>query len=188
MTRQVLGAAALALAAVVGCGGDDPGSVAEEAAGDGEASTTSTTTPTPTRPPVSREGPMQRPESTTTTEAETTTTTEDGTPSVTADPDQCAEAGSDPGNPEPAAQAVFIAWTRGDRGCASRLMTPAAFDELFARDGSGATDTFAGCFESDEGDPHMDCAFVFEGGATHYLMQFSPLEGWKVFDITQFAD
>jgi hypothetical protein len=135
-------------------------------------------------------------ESTTTTEA-TTTTSETTTtttppvseaPPVTADPAQCAEAGSDPGDPEPAALAVFQSWERGDEACAQVLMTGDAFDELFSRDGSGATDVFQGCTEQADPDPHVDCAFTYEGGATHYLLQFSPTDGWQVFDVTQVAD
>lgn len=140
-------------------------------------STTTTTTSTTTTAPVT---------TTTTTTAPATTTTD--APPVTADPAQCEAAGANPDAPEPAAQAVFVAWTRGDENCAAQLMTPAARVELFSRDGSQATDIFQGCDEVEEPDPHTDCAFTFEGGATHYLMNFSPTDGWTVFDITQFAD
>lgn len=180
-------AALLLLLAACGGGGGD------EAAG-GSTTTGGDATTTTAAPGVSvtPRGPMDPvPEATTTTEPAATTTTEPddgGEPPVTADPAQCREAGADPSNPEPAAQAVFIAWTRDDVECARVLMTDLALSELFARDGSQARDIFQGCFESDEGDPHIDCAFSFEGGATHYLMNFSDTEGWKVFDITQFAD
>ena len=107
---------------------------------------------------------------------------------VTADPAHCAEAGSDPANPDPAAQAVFIAWTRGDRACAAELMAPSALDQLFARDGTGATDVFQGCNEVTEPDPAFDCAFTYEGGATHYTMVFSATDGWQVNGIHQVAD
>ncbi len=83
---------------------------------------------------------------------------------------------------------MFIAWTRGDTACAQELMTTEALDELFSRDGAEAQDDFQGCFEDTEGDPHIDCAFTYEGGATHYLMNFSATDGWKVFDVTQVAD
>ncbi|QGG94341.1 hypothetical protein [Actinomarinicola tropica] len=140
------------------------------------SSTTSSTTSTSTTtaPP-------------TTTTAPNTTTTSAVTP-VTADPAQCAEAGSDPGDPDPAAQAVFIAWTRGDTACADELMTDDALTELFSRDGSGAADVFQGCFEMDEPDPHIDCAFTYPGGSTHYMMNVSPTDGWQVFDVYQVAD
>lgn len=127
-------------------------------------------------------------EATTTSESTTTTTTVAEAPPVTADPAQCAEAGADPGDPAPAAQAVFQAWTRGDEACAHELMTDDAFDELFARDGTDAQDDFQGCTEADQPDPAMDCAFTYEGGATHYLMSFSPTDGWLVTDIQQVAD
>jgi hypothetical protein len=127
-----------------------------------------------------------------TTTTEVTTTSEAATateaPPVTADPAQCREAGADPTDPESAAEAVFVAWTRGDEACAAELMTDDALDELFARDGTGATDDFQGCTEQVDPEPHMDCAFTYEGGATHYKLVFSPTDGWQVYDIEQVAD
>ena len=67
-------------------------------------------------------------------------------------------------------------------------MTPAARAELFSRDGTGAADEFQGCTEQELPDPHTDCVFTYEGGATHYLMNYSDTDGWKVYDITQVAD
>jgi hypothetical protein len=149
------------------------------------ASTTSSSTSTSSSTTSSSTSTTSTSLATTTTAAPTTTTA--NTP-VTADPAQCRVAGSDPANPEPAAQAVFVAWTRGDTACAAELMTDDALDELFARDGSGATDEFQGCFEQDEPDPHMDCAWTYPGGSTHYLMNLSPTDGWQVFDVEQIAD
>jgi cytoskeletal protein RodZ len=130
-------------------------------------------------------------ESTTSTSAATTTsaapTTTDA-PIVTVPPEECAEAGNNPNQPGMVADTVFDAWVRGDKACAAELMTPAALDELFDRDGAGATDEFQGCTEVDQPDPHADCAFTYEGGSTHYLMNFSATEGWKVFDVEQTAD
>jgi len=116
------------------------------------------------------------------------TTTTAAAPPVTADPAQCREAGSDPGNPNPAAQAVFIAWTRGDEACARELMTDQAFDQLFARDGRDATDDFQSCVEEEVPEPVMDCAFTYPGGATHYVMRFVPTGGWEVVEVYQVAD
>jgi hypothetical protein len=67
-------------------------------------------------------------------------------------------------------------------------MTNVALTELFNRDGEGADQTFQGCTEQELPDPHTDCAFTYEGGATHYLMSFSDTDGWKVYDVTQVAD
>jgi len=120
---------------------------------------------------------------TTTTEADTTTTTAAGT-----DPVECREAGSDSTDPETPAQTVFTAWTEADEPCAAELMTDDALTELFARDGSGATDEFQGCFEVEDPDPATDCAFTYPGGSTHYLMNFSPTDGWQVFEVNQVAD
>jgi hypothetical protein len=77
---------------------------------------------------------------------------------------------------------------RGDQACAAQLMTSDALDELFDRDGTGADDQFKGCTQVDLPDPHTDCAFTYEGGSTHYLMNFSPTEGWQVYDVVQSAD
>lgn len=117
-----------------------------------------------------------------------TVTSPDATPPIVTDPAECRQSGSEPDNPELPAQVVFVAWTRTDTACAQELMTPDAFDTLFERDGTDAQDQFQGCTEATDGDPHFDCAFSYEGGATHYLMNFSATEGWKVFDVTQFAD
>ena len=87
-----------------------------------------------------------------------------------------------------AAETVFEAWTLGDEACAAQLMTPAARVELFGLDGSEATDQFQGCFEVEEPDPAMDCAFTHEGGSTHFLMNFGDTTGWTVFDVFQVAD
>jgi hypothetical protein len=125
---------------------------------------------------------------TSTTDAPATTTTAGGTPPVTADPAQCRDAGSDPDDPAPAAEAVFVAWTRGDIACADELMTDDALDDLFARDGSEATDEFQGCTEVEDPDPATDCAFTYPGGSTHYLLNFSPTDGWQVFEVQQVAD
>lgn len=125
---------------------------------------------------------------TTSTAAPPTTSTTASTPPVTADPLHCREAGSDPTDPESPAQAVVIAWTRGDVACAQELMTPAALADLFGRDGSSAEDVFQGCWESTDGDPHVDCAFTYPGGSTHLRMNFSPTDGWTVFEVYQVAD
>ena len=148
----------------------------------GESTTTSSTT-TSTTSSTSTTAPAT---TTTTTAPPATTTTE--APPVTVPPEQCAEAGADPEAPEPAAETVFEAWTLGDEDCAAQLMTPAARVELFSLDGSGATDEFQGCFEVDDPEPAIDCAYTYDGGSTHYLMNFSDTDGWIVFDVFQIAD
>jgi hypothetical protein len=128
--------------------------------------------------------------STTTTPSSTTTAppTTTTSPVVTVPPATCAAAGGGPAKPGLAAQTLYDAWVRGDQACAAQLTTPAALAELFSRDGTDATDQFQGCTEEIVPDPHTDCAFSFEGGATHYLMKFSNTDGWQTYDITQFAD
>lgn len=155
--------------------------------GDDDADSTTTTSTTTTTEATTTEPTTTSTETTTTTTEATTSTTE-STPPVTADPAQCRDAGSNPNNPDPAAQAVFVAWTRGDRACAAELMTAPALLSLFERDGSDASDVFQGCTEVDAPDPHTDCAFTYPGGATHYRMNFSPTDGWTVFEVFQNAD
>lgn len=170
----ILGLMALIAILLLVLGGDDDG--------DDDSATTTTSESTTTEATTTSE-------STTTTEATTTsapTTTE--SPSVTVDPVDCREAGGDPVDPEAAAQTVFEAWTRDDEACARELMTDVAFEELFARDGSGATDQLQGCTADADPEPYTDCAFTYEGGATHYRMVYTPTDGWQVQDITQVAD
>lgn len=123
--------------------------------------------------------------STTSTTAPPTTTT---SPVVTAPPATCADAGTDPAKPGLVAQTVYDAWVRGDQTCAATLMTPAARAELFSRDGAGATDVFQGCTQEQLPNDQADCAFTYDGGATHYQQKYDATDGWKVFDITQIAD
>lgn len=150
--------------------------------------TSSTTASTSTTDPA--ETSSTTASTTTTSEAATTTTaaTTTSRPSETADPAQCKAAGGDPTNPDPVAQAVFQSWVRGDTACAAELMSEDSLQELFDRSGAGAQDVFQGCNESDSPDPAMDCAFTYEGGSTHFLMNFSPTEGWQIFDFYQIAD
>ena len=148
---------------------DDVDTAASTSTSEVTSTTTSTTAP-----------------STSTTEEEATTTTE--APGVTVPPEECAALGEDGAKPGLAAQTVYEAWTRGDEACAAELMSAPALAELFSRDGEGASDDFQGCTESDEPDLDADCTYTYEGGATHYLMEFSDSEGWKVVDIEQVAD
>ena len=141
---------------------------------------TSTTTSSVTSSSTSTTAPG------TTTSSAAPSTTE--APGVTVPPEECAENGEGAAQPGPAAETVYDAWVRGDEACAAELMTPAALAELFATDGEGADQDFQGCTEEEQPDPHADCAFTYEGGATHYLMSFSPTDGWQVFDIQQVAD
>jgi hypothetical protein len=67
-------------------------------------------------------------------------------------------------------------------------MTPAALNELFSRPGKDSNEEFQGCTGSDLPDPQADCAYTYEGGSTHLIMDYNALDGWKVTDITQVAD
>lgn len=178
--------AVVAVALLLTTLGDDDDSD-DRATTDPSTTTEATTSSTSATTSTSTTEVTTTAEATTTTAADTTTT--EVTPS-TVDPADCTAAGTDPSDPERAAEEAYTAWTRGDAACAQRLMTQQAFDTLFARSGAGASDEFQGCWDMSEGggEPLMDCAFTYEGGATHYMMQFSPTDGWLVFEITQVAD
>lgn len=126
--------------------------------------------------------------STSTTSSTSSSTTSTTAPLVTIPPATCAQQGKGPAKPGLAADTVYDAWVRGDEACAKTLMTTAAANELFSRDGTDADHEAQGCTDVELPDPHTDCAFTYDGGSTHYLMQFSDTEGWKVYDITQVAD
>ena len=160
----------MVLLAILLLGGDDDGDDASTDATTSSSTTSSSTT------------------STTSASSTTGATTTTEAPPATLDPDACAAAGANGATPGLAAQTVYEAWVLGDEACAAQLMNADALAELFSRDGSGANDTFQGCTEEDQPDPHADCAFTYEGGSTHYLMNYSPTDGWRVFDIEQFAD
>jgi hypothetical protein len=145
---------------------------------DADAGSTTSIATTTTLPSTTTEP------STTTTGATTTSTS----PVVTVPPAECAGFGENGAQPGLASDTVHEAWMRGDKACAATLMTPGALAELFARPGAGAQEEFQGCTEVEQPDPHADCAYTFDGGSTHYLMNFSAIEGWKVFDVQQVAD
>lgn len=151
---------------------------------DDEVSTDTTTTSLETTTSESTTSAPATTEAPTTTAAPTTTQA----PPNTVDPAQCRAAGSNPTDPESAARAVYDAWTRGDQACAAELMTDDARAQLFARDGSGASEQFQGCTEQATPEPHVDCTFTYPGGSTHYLMRFSPTTGWQVYEVLQRAD
>lgn len=161
---------------------DDDDSVATT-----DSSLVETTTSTSSSSTSTSTTTTSEPEATTTTSEPEQATTTSTSPPVTADPAECRDAGSDP-DPDAAARAVSLSWTRGDSACARELMSGEAFDELFSRSGTGATDEFQGCSETDEVGPIFDCAFTYEGGSTHFVMQLSPAGGWQVTEVYQVAD
>jgi hypothetical protein len=165
----VLGLIALvAIAALLIGGGDDDATVTTTTT---EATTTTT-------------------EATTTTTEATTTTTEATTttaaPPTTIDPARCADFV--PNDPAPTAELLYEAYTVGDRACAEQQGTPDAVDTLFAIPGGGGGWTFEGCTEEEIPDPHLLCAYSFEGGSTGFRLNFSPTLGWVVYEVFQVAD
>lgn len=162
------------LAIVLLAGGDDDGTAAD-------ATTTSTTAAPDTT--TTTEGTTTTAAPTTTTTAPTTTTT---SPPTTVAPGLCVS--SAPDDPETTAQVVFQAFTLDDRDCAGNLMTSDALDQLFGLPGRGQGWSFAGCFDQEEPDPHTQCSYTYEGGATNFQMSYSETDGWTVYDVSQVAD
>jgi hypothetical protein len=161
----LIGVAALLL------GGDD-----DESADD--TTTTSTT--------VAESTSSSATSSTTTSSTTTTSTTSTTTPPATVDPALCVSG--EPDDPDSSVQVLYEAYTLGDRDCAEQLATDSAVDTLFAIPGGGGGWTYQGCTEQDEPDPHLDCAYSFTGGATHFRMSFSDTDGWVVYDVEQTTD
>lgn len=156
----------LASALVLGaCGGDD----------DGEAATTSEPNATTT---------AGAPSSTTASTAEATATTSAPAPTSEAPP------GPGPTTPEEAATGLFDAWVAGDQVAAAQVASDPVVAELFSRSGAGAdaTNTFAGCFEDDGGEPVFRCSYIFEGGAMTFLVGDSDAFGFVVIGLEFTAD
>lgn len=168
----LLGAIVVVLILLLVLKGDD----GDEDGAAGSTTTSELTTSTSTSSTTS---------STTSTTAATTTTTE-APPGPT--PTECRQAGVNPAQPGRVAETVFEAWVRDDAACAAELMDDAALEELFSRDGESAQDQFQGCTGGGLLQPEADCAFTYEGVATHYLMDFRNGQGWRISDITQVAD
>lgn len=119
----------------------------------------------------------------TTTES-TTTTTEAPPPTVA--PALCTSG--PPDDPGASVQVAYEAYTLGDLECASQLGTAEAIDTLFSIPGGGGGWTYQGCTEQDVPDPHIDCAYTFPGGATHFKTSYSETSGWVIFEVYQTAD
>jgi cytoskeletal protein RodZ len=126
-----------------------------------------------------------------TTTSSTTSTTEGSTTTAasesTVPPEACVPS-SDPDEPDPTVETLYEAYQLGDRGCAEALATDEAVDTLFAIPGDGEGWTYQGCTETGDGEPIMDCAYTFTGGATHFEVTFSDTDGWLVTDVYQTAD
>ncbi len=120
----------------------------------------------------------------TTTTSSTTTTTE--APPPTVDPADCTSGSPD--DPGASVQVAYEAYTLGDLECASQLGTQDAIDALFDIPGGGGGWTYQGCTEQDVPDPHIDCAYTFPGGATHFKTNYSDTDGWVIFEVHQTAD
>lgn len=119
----------------------------------------------------------------TTTTAPTTTTT---APPATVAPARCTSGGPD--DPGASVEVLYEAFTLRDRSCAEELATGEAVDALFDIPGDGADWEFQGCTDQEIPDPHVDCAYTFPGGSTHFLTRFSAIDGWVVYEVMQTAD
>ena len=162
----IVGIVALLLA------GDDDGDAAADTTTTSLESTTTSSSTTSTTEPV------------TTTEATTTTTTE--APRSTVAPGLCQSGGPD--DPDTSVQVLYQAYTLDDRVCAYQLGTEGAVDTLFAIPGRGRGWTYQGCNVGDDADPYIECAFTFDGGATHFRTNYRETDGWIVFEVYQTVD
>lgn len=120
-------------------------------------------------------------EATTTTVAPTTTA-----PPSTIAPSACTSGAPD--DPDASVEVLYQAFGARDRACADELATEEAVDALFSIPGTGSDWQFQGCEEQDLPDPHVDCAYTFTGGATHFLTAFSAIDGWVIYEVFQTAD
>ena len=169
MRRLWLPLVLLALAAgLTACGSDD----AEDTAA---ATTTSTSEATSTTAPISS-----------TTVAAVTTSTPMPVPANTIPPAQCNPK-TDPAKPALPAETFYKAWRIGDKACAQKLGIPAAVDALFKLKPNGPEWDFQGCTAGQQPDTG-DCAFTYEGGATHFAIAYSAANGWSITKVSQVAD
>ncbi|MEX2294542.1 MAG: hypothetical protein WD691_12195 [Acidimicrobiales bacterium] len=159
------------LVALLLSGNDDSSSTADTTTTSAESTTTTSSTSTTV-------------ESTTTSEESTTTTSE--SPRSTVAPGLCRSGESD--DPDTSVQVLYQAYTLDDRVCAYQLGTQEAVDTLFAIPGRGGGWTYQGCTEGEDDDEHIDCAFTFDGGATHFRTSYTDDDEWIVFDVYQTVD
>lgn len=147
-----------------------------------ETSTTTTTTTASTTSTTEVEATTSS--TTVTTSPSTTTTT---SPPATIAPERCTGA-TGPTEPEPVAVVFYDAWRVGDTGCAVEVATKSAVDTLFANDGTGATWQFQGCSTFEDPEPTVDCAYTYEGGSSHFEMQYDAVDGWQIVAVEFVAD
>lgn len=91
-------------------------------------------------------------------------------------------------NPEAPARTLHDSWRISDRDCAETVADKKVVDELFDLEPNGPAWTFQGCNEEADPDPHYDCAFTYEGGSAHFLLNYGAKDGWRVYDIEFVAD
>jgi hypothetical protein len=165
MKKSALVLAALLVAVLGACGGDDEEPV---------AAATPTPAVTPTPAPAS-EAPSEAPVS----QAPASQAPSQAPPSQ--QPNAHPTAGK--ATPEEAAQAFYAAWGELDRQTASGFATRAAINEAFSQ--TRATAEFMGCTE--EGD-HFACFYYYEGGGLGITVMDTDAYGHIVTDVNYVAD
>jgi hypothetical protein len=90
--------------------------------------------------------------------------------------------------PALAAKAFYRAWRSHNRSAAAKVATPGAVKKLFRTRASGPGWLYQGCTEKSKPDPHFDCAYSYEGGATIMQVADSDAFGWFVTKVTFIAD
>ncbi len=177
----VIGLLLLLLLIVSLTGSDDEGTSTTTTSSTTDSSTTTSTTSSTTTTAAP---------TTTTTAAPSTTTTSSTTttaPPTTIAPARCTGT-TGPTEPEPVAVVFYDAWRVDDTGCAAKVADQSAINTLFALDGAGAQWQFQGCSTFDDPEPKFDCAYTYEGGSSHFEMQYGAIAGWQIVAVEFVAD
>lgn len=177
----------LVVLGVVALGGDDSTDVATTSTTGDTTTSTAESTTTSADTTTSTETTTTTSSTTTTTTAPPTTTTTTTAPPPTIAPARCTGR-TGPNNPDPVAMVFYDAWTLGDRGCAEEVATDDAVETLFRASGAGASWTFQGCDTVDDPEPHTECIWSYEGGASFFTMEFEQPDGWRVTAVDFVAD
>jgi hypothetical protein len=118
------------------------------------------------------------PGSTTTLLLPTTAPSTGGATSTTAKPPKLTL-------PDAAAKHLYAMWKVNDEDGALLYATKSAVDTLFAHPYTGPEQEFMGCTPTGS---TWDCAYLYEGGSTHFTVEGSAADGYRVTKVQQVAD
>lgn len=150
---------------------------------------TTTAAPSSTTPSSSTTSATSTTVPTTTAKPAVTASSSTTAPSTTSTiaPARCT-GHTNPSDPEAPARTLYDAWRIGDRDCADKLASDKAVSDLFKLQPNGPEWSFQGCQEVADPDPHHDCAFTYEGGASHFLERYGAIDGWQIYEVQFVAD